>query len=194
MTDVLVHEHDRSGTWCLTCDQPILTAKVSTSLAAYLAADAEAFSGKNQVNYDRLLELGVIDFDKVVNHLFKERRRSSSRKFITGPEGRLTRANRWYPSARENADHVYAEPAPGERAPIPESPWQHHIVCISREHIAHLVTRCLQGKDVPPDVQQTVDCCGWQPEKLIYRYAQAPRGSGWLQTLAFATLLNDARP
>ena len=103
----------------------------------------------------------LLDFDKLpeaekelplrdilVKQLF-ERRKSR----VTHPEGRFDRQNRFFPSARENAD------GDGTKVRAPSMTWPHSYMlrCRTREHCGVLVDRALNGQDVPPDVQVLVN-------------------------------------
>jgi hypothetical protein len=85
--------------------------------------------------------------DRLVKQLFEQRKARA-----THPEGTFDRQQRFYPSKRENAD------GDGTKVRAPSFKWPHSFMlrCRTREHCGVLVDRCLNGQDVPPDVQAVV--------------------------------------
>jgi hypothetical protein len=68
------------------------------------------------------------------------------------PEGSFDKAQRFYPSAREDADGD----GTNVRSPSRAWPYSYMLRCRTRQHCAVLVRRAIDGLDVPPDVRRAV--------------------------------------
>lgn len=89
--------------------------------------------------------------EKQIAHAVKlayEKRRDRK----THPEGRTDSGNRWYPSAREDADGD----GTSTRSPSRAWPWSYAHRCRTRAHVKVLVLRAVEGFDVPEDIHVAV--------------------------------------
>ena len=70
----------------------------------------------------------------------------------THPEGKFDKAQRFYPSTREDADGDGRK----VRSPSANYPYSYMLRCRTKEPCAVLVDRALRGLDVPKDVSDAV--------------------------------------
>jgi hypothetical protein len=131
---------------------------------------AEEIRQRNEVNYDALMQVGAIDFNKIVRVVCRGRRADASMYRRKEPEGVhssiITHLNRvgWWPSEREDAGDLTSRAA----RPSLQDPYSYANAARMKKHVVVLVRRALRGYDVPPDVREAVELGGWSKEALVY--------------------------
>jgi hypothetical protein len=113
--------------------------RISRSLEDYI----EEVRQRTEVNFDALLQAGVLDFDRMVDFILDERE----------PEGIMTKSDGstfkgWAPLEREDGGDIIGRI---------RNPQSYFAAAKTRRHVVHLLARALRGEDVPPDVQRVLD-------------------------------------